>query len=64
VQNDIGAARRCADRGMVERVHLDHLGVDRRAGRAPRPHQAHHGPTGVAERLRRRVTEPPGGAEH
>jgi hypothetical protein len=64
MQNDIGAARRFADRGMVERVDLDDLGVGRRAGRAARPHQARHGPASVAEHLRRRVTEPPGGAEH
>src|SRR5262249_4559244 len=64
VQNDIGAARRRAARVMVERVDLDDLGVGRRAGRAARPHQARHGPAGVTERLRRRVTEPPGGAEH
>ena len=30
----------------------------------PRPHQAFHPPAGVAERLRRGIAEPAGGAEH
>jgi len=64
VQNDVGVARRCADRGVVERVDLDDIGVGRRARRAAWPHQARDAPAGVAERPRRRVTEPPGGAEH
>jgi hypothetical protein len=64
VQNDVGGARRCADRGVVQRVDLDDLGVGRRARRAAWPHQARDAPASVAERPRRRVTEPPGGAEY
>jgi hypothetical protein len=64
VQNDVGGTRGGADRGMVQRVDLDDLGVGRRARRAAWPHQARNAPAGVAERPRRRVTEPPGGAEY
>src|SRR5262249_13167035 len=61
---DIGAARRFADGGVVERVEFHDLGTGRCTPRAARPHQARDRPTAAAERLRRRVSEPTGGTEH
>jgi hypothetical protein len=64
VQDDIGAACRCADRGMVERINLDDLGAGRRARRTARPHQAGDRPACVAEGLRCHVAEAAAGTEH
>ena len=63
MQNDVGAARRVGDGGMIERVNLDDLGAAGRARRGARPHQAGDRPAGIAERFRRPVAEPPGRAE-
>jgi hypothetical protein len=64
VQNDIDTTRRFADRGVVERVEFHDLGTGRCKPRAARPHQARDRPAAVAERLRCRVSESTGGAEH
>jgi len=64
VQNDIGATPRFGDGDVVERVEFHDLGTGRCTPRAAQPHQARDRPTAVAERLRRRVSEPTGGAEH
>ena len=62
VEHHVAAARRL--HRLVAGHGLDRLDAARDLRLAARPHQALHGPAGVAERLRCRNAQPSGGAEN
>jgi hypothetical protein len=64
MQDDVRAARRRRDRGMIERVDLERLSAGCSAGGGPRTQQAADRPAGIAERLGGPAAQAAGGTQH